>query len=158
MDENAPSETRARAWLDEVSYHFDPLRLTKRGTGPLAVRRLLREWGKVLAADRLGRLLGYYRGGEFYRRQTIYTWERPERGEHLSASHAMTETGRECYRRLLADLVQAATGGRFELVAHMGKRAWRFELVGQCAHCGRKFHPRRRTDRRCQRCIAKGLR
>ncbi len=154
MDQNSTSETRPTGWLDDISNQFDPLQLPKRGIGPLAVRGLLGVGGTEMA-----RLLSLYRdGSDFYRRQIVYTWERPERGERLAAKYAMSELARECYRRLLADLVQATTGGRLELVAHMGKRAWRFELVGQCASCGRKFHPRRRTDRRCQRCIAKGLR
>ncbi len=112
----------------------------------------------MIAEAHMGRLLGYYRDGEFYGRAIISTWERPERGQRLAAKYAMSEAARECYRRLLADLVQATTGGRFELVAHMGKRAWRFGLRATCKVCGRTFAPRRRTDRRCQRCIAKGLR
>lgn len=159
MDEILTSETRSTARSDDISEHFNPLQLPKRGTGPLAVRGLLKTAeGKVIPEPHLGRLLGYYRGGQPYGRGTISTWEAPERGARRVAKYAMSEQALYCYQRLLADLVQATTGGRFELVAQMGKRGWHFKLVGRCRQCGRKFQPRRRTDVHCARHSGKGKR
>src|SRR5689334_7656144 len=152
MYSDGTSETRSTTWWDQVSHQFDPLQLPKRGIGPLSVRGLL-GGGKELSATTLGKMLGYYRHGEAYGRQTVYKWELPEKGERLPSKYAMSDQARYCYRRLLEDLVQATTDRRFELATHMGKRAWRFKLVATCK-CGRKFEPRRRTARRCGRCIA----
>lgn len=155
MDEIERSETRPSTWLDQVSNHFDPFKLVKVGIGPYAVRkRVLGVKGPAMA-----RLLSIYRGpGDSYKRQVIYTWENPERGQPLPPKRQMSERARECYRRLLSDLVEAKLGGRFQLVARLGKSAWRFKLVGQCRVCGRPFEPQRRTDVHCARHRGKGKR
>lgn len=139
------SDNRSSGCLEDISRHFDLVKLSKRGIGPLAVRGLL-----GLSQAELGQLLGKYRWQQ-YRRGTITTWERPERGETLAERYSPSDKARECYRRLLADVVQLASGGRFELVAHMGKRVWHFKLTGRCRACGRPFHPNRRTDVHCRR-------
>ncbi|MCC7360528.1 MAG: hypothetical protein IT317_13685 [Anaerolineales bacterium] len=91
----------------------------------------------------MGKLLGGYR------RQIIYTWERPERGLSLPRRYAMTPKGRESYRRLVAELVYRNSGGRFAARVHIGQRAWHVVIVAHCRQCGRTFRPRRRTDVHC---------
>lgn len=138
MDQNTTSETRSRGWLDDISNHLTLLELPKRATGPLALRRLLGVGG-----TEMGKLLGGYR------RQIVYTWERPERGLPLPRRYAMTAKARESYRRLLVELVHRNSGGRFTARVRLGRRAWQIVIIGHCRQCGRAFHVHRRTDVHC---------
>lgn len=71
----------------------------------------------------------------------------------LPQRYAMTDKARGAYRKLLADVVELAGGGRLRLRARMGPRAWHFQLERDCAECGKPFAMRRSDAARCRRCV-----
>ena len=140
--------------LEAISKHFKPVKALKTIRGPLSLRALLSDSrGKPVSQDKIGVLLSRY-AGRSYSRSTICLWERVEHGKRLRAKYAMTARARTAYRDLISDLVRLASDGRWRVRARLGRRVWRFEVMGGCPRCRRPFpvgHPRTVLCKRCRR-------
>lgn len=114
--------------------------------GPKAIRQWLgisqAEMGDLLRAhDQVGR------SGRQFRRSTISIWENPRPG----ARWQMGADVPELYAAVVSDAIEGQSHQRITTRATLGKRRWRFEALGVCKVCARRFKIDRINQTKCGR-------